>query len=190
MDRRGHRYPQSQLDAVPEPPDSRFSAERVKHLEMIQTVIARLGSDSFLVKGWAVATTGVFLGFAVSNDESWLALPSVLVTAMFWVLDTYYLRSERLFRLLYDRVRMAERNDYEPFAMNATADYFIDSLGPKDRDGVKRRSVAFSGTILWLYIALALAAGVVAWVTTTQIQNDSAPQEHTSHPLSRAQEGR
>lgn len=157
---------------------------------MIQSVIARLGSDSFLVKGWAIAATGVFLAFAVGNDQPWLALPSVLISAMFWVLDTYYLRSERLFRLLYDRVRQLDRNDYEPFAMNATADDFIDSLHADDRNRVARGSVAFSGTVLWLYIALVLAAGAVAWTTATQIKDDSARQQHSSHLLSRPHEGR
>lgn len=173
-----------------EPAETQFSPDRVKHLEMIQTIIARLGSDSFLVKGWAVAATGVFLGFAVGNDQPWLALPSVLITAMFWGLDTYYLRSERLFRLLYDRVRELDRNDYEPFAMNATADDFIDSLSAEDRKRVARKSVAFSGTLLWLYIALALAAGAVAWATATQLEDDSARQQRGSHLLSRPHEGR
>lgn len=172
-----------------EPAENPFSAERIKHLEMIQAVIARLGGDSFLVKGWAVAVTGVFLGFAVSNDEPWLALPSVLISAMFWILDTYYLRSERLFRLLYDRVRNLGRSDYEPFAMNATAREFIDSLGARDRERVARLRVAFSGTVLWLYLALAVAAGVVAWVTAAQVEDDSARQEHRSHLLSRPHEG-
>jgi hypothetical protein len=175
---------------VSDPAERRFSPERVKHLEMIQSVIARLGSDSFLVKGWAVAATGVFLGFAVANDQPWLALPSVLITAMFWLLDTYYLRSERLFRLLYDRVREPEHSDYEPFAMSATADAFIDSLHADDRNRVARRSVAFSATVLWLYIALVLAAGAVAWATVTQIEDDSACPQHASHLLSRPNEGR
>lgn len=174
---------------MPEPDEARFSPERVKHLEMIQAVIARLGSDSFLVKGWAVAATGVFLGFAVSNDQAWLALPSVVITGMFWTLDTYYLRSERLFRLLYDRVRKPDRGDYEPFAMNATSEDFIDSLPTEDRDRVMRRSVAFSRTLLWLYVGLALAAGTVAWATATQIEDDSARPQHGSHLLSRPHQG-
>ena len=167
-----------------------FSPERVKHLEMIQAVIARLGSDSFLVKGWAVAATGVFLGFAVGNDQPWLALPSVLITAMFWVLDTYYLRSERLFRLLYDRVRKVDPDHYDPFAMNATAGDFLGSLDAHDRKRVAPRSVAFSGTLFWLYVALVLAAGAVAWATATQIEGDSARQQHGAHLLSRPHESR
>jgi len=155
---------------------SAFTAERIKHLEMIQAVIARLGSDSFLVKGWAVTATGVFLGFAVANDEPWLAVPSALVTLLLWMLDTYYLRSERLFRLLFDRARHVDAAGYEPFAMNATGKRFRDSLAAADRKCVTRRAVAFSGTLLSLYAALLLAAGAIAWVTETQISQASASE--------------
>jgi hypothetical protein len=167
-----------------------FSPERIKYLEMIQAVIARLASNSFLIKGWTIAATGAFLGFAVSSDQPWLAVPSATITAMFWALDSYYLRSERLFRLLHDRVRQPQRDDYEPFAMNATAKASVDSLGAGDRKHVGRRSAALSGTLLWLYVTLLLAAGVVAAVTAIDGREDSARGECGSHALSRAHERR
>lgn len=36
-----------------------FEDQRIKHLDMLQAVIGRLGNDSFLVKGWAVTVAGV-----------------------------------------------------------------------------------------------------------------------------------
>jgi hypothetical protein len=153
-----------------------MAPDRVKHLEMIQAVVARLGTDSFLVKGWAVAAAGVLLGFAINNDQPWLALPSVLVTVMLWVLDSYYLRSERLFRLYYDRVRDPTFEQYEPFAMNATAPSFVDSLQGSDRDRVARVKVAVSGTLAWLYVALVLAAAGAALVTVFAIDPSGSAQ--------------
>src|SRR5713226_9509943 len=82
-----------------------FDDHRIKHLEMIQGVISRLGNDSFLIKGWAVTVAAAFLGFAVSQHKWQLALASVGPTLLFWFLDSTYLRNERLFRDLFNRVR-------------------------------------------------------------------------------------
>lgn len=163
--------------------EQRFPEDRVKHLEMIQAVIARLGSDSFVVKGWAVAVSGVFLGFAVSNEEPLLAMLSVIPTLMFWLLDTYYLRAERLFRMLYDRTRQLDRDDYEPFAMDATASTFIQTLSIAERKKASGWRIAFSRTLLWLYAALTLAAGGVTWIAHAGAGNASESSKRVSHVL-------
>jgi hypothetical protein len=103
---------------------------RVKHLEMIQAVIGRLGNDSFLVKGWAVTIVGAFLGFAVSAKNCHLAIAGVIPALLFWGLDAHFLRSERLFRALYDGVR-SRRQDIDPFYMAATSHDFVSSLPPQ-----------------------------------------------------------
>ena len=84
-----------------------FDGNRIKHLEMIQAVISRLGTNSFLVKGWAVTVAAAFWGFAISDREWGMALASVLPIVLFWWLDGYFLRVERLFRALHDAVRTA-----------------------------------------------------------------------------------
>lgn len=99
---------------------SSFDDHQVKHMEMIQAVISRLGNDSFLVKGWTVTVLAAFLGFAVTQDKWELALASLGPTLLFWILDATYLRSERLFRHLYERVRRGTAG-IEPFFMGATS---------------------------------------------------------------------
>lgn len=36
-----------------------FDEARIKHLELIQAVIGRLGINGFLMKGWALTVAGV-----------------------------------------------------------------------------------------------------------------------------------
>ena len=92
----------------------------LKHLEFIQAVITRLANDSFLMKGWALTVAGAFYGFAVKGTNWKLAAIGLMPVLVFWGLDAYFLRQERLFRRLYNQVR--ERNPrIEPFAMNAAA---------------------------------------------------------------------
>jgi hypothetical protein len=92
----------------------------LKHLEFIQAVITRLANDSFLMKGWALTVAGAFYGFAVKGTSWRLAAIGLMPVLIFWGLDAYFLRQERLFRGLYDQVR--QRNPrIEPFCMNAAA---------------------------------------------------------------------
>jgi hypothetical protein len=140
-----------------------FSEKHVKHLELLQAVIGRLGNDSFLVKGWAVTVAGVFLGFAVNSHDASLALASLLSTAFFWGLDTYFLRSERLFRVLYDYVR--RRQGIEPFFMAATSDAFMNRLShgnEQDQSARLWRRAFWSPTLRTCYGGLAVSALVVA----------------------------
>jgi hypothetical protein len=104
-----------------------FEANRIKHLEMLQAVIGRLAGNSFLIKGWALTLTGVFLGFAVNTSDRGLAAAALVPIATFWIVDTYYLRAERLFRALYGRVARLDAT-IQPFFMAATADSFVESV--------------------------------------------------------------
>jgi hypothetical protein len=128
---------------------------------MVQAVITRLGNDSFLIKGWAV--NGVFLGFAVSSKEAWLAAVAILPALLFWALDTYYLRSERLFRVFYERVRVGA-DAIEPFWMNGTADEFVKTLDGEDAEKASYWKTARRPTLAWLYCGLVAAVLLVTVV--------------------------
>lgn len=85
--------------------------DTIKHLELIQSVINRMAQVSFILKGWTV-TLLVGLFAVAANSADWgFMLFSLAPICVFWGLDAYYLRQERLFRCLYDAVRY---NDTEP----------------------------------------------------------------------------
>ena len=89
----------------------------IRHLEIIQGVINRLGHDSFLIKGWSTAILAAGVIFIARNEiqnEYFLLLFSIIVIG-FWVLDGYFLQQERLFREIYNDIRKQETTD---FAMN------------------------------------------------------------------------
>ena len=87
----------------------------VKHLELIQGVINRMAQVSFILKGWMV-TLLVGLFAVVANSADWgLMLFSLAPICVFWGLDAYYLRQERLFRCLYDAVRYNNTEPIIPF---------------------------------------------------------------------------
>ena len=77
---------------------------RAKHLEFIEASIARMGQNSFQMKGWEIAVLAALTVLYIEND-SWLSLAVLFVSiSVFWCLDGYYLYQERRFRDLYDAV--------------------------------------------------------------------------------------
>jgi hypothetical protein len=78
--------------------------DKVAHLAMIQGVISRMGSNSFLLKGWNVTLVSALFALAAKDSNPRFIMIAFLPVMVFWALDAYYLRQERLFRKLYDEV--------------------------------------------------------------------------------------
>ncbi len=78
-----------------------IDAGRLKHLEMLQQVIARMANNSFLVKGWSITLISALLAFATKDKMAAMAWIAFLPLIAFWLLDAFFLHQERLFRALY-----------------------------------------------------------------------------------------
>ena len=78
---------------------------RLRHLEVIQSVINRLAQNSFTVRGWSVTLASVIFALittqTVANELKLLTLAPIW---LFWGLDAFYLHQERLYRRLYSIV--------------------------------------------------------------------------------------
>jgi hypothetical protein len=74
---------------------------KLKHLEFIQETIRRMASNSFLLKGWAVTLVSALFVLADKQAKPEFFYIAYIPTAVFWVLDGYYLSLERKFKLLY-----------------------------------------------------------------------------------------
>ena len=91
-----------------------------KHLELIQTVVERHARTSFVLKGWSVTIVAAVFLLAVRGADSALAMATGLLPALiFWGLDAFYLRQERMYRALYDQVRKAEPDPGDRFTLDA-----------------------------------------------------------------------
>ncbi len=83
-----------------------------KHLEFTQGVINRMGQNSFLIKGWTVTLVSVLFALAAKDSNQKFVVVAYFPTIAFWLLDSYYLCQERLFRKVYDHVRKANSVDF------------------------------------------------------------------------------
>lgn len=93
--------------------------DRVKHLEFIQAVIARLASNSFLIKGWSLTVAAALLAFTAKESTWGVSLIPLVPIALFWLLDGLFIRQERAFRNLYEETRK-QGTSVEPFSMDAS----------------------------------------------------------------------
>ena len=90
---------------------------KIAHLQMIQAVITRMAGNSFMVKGWTVTLVTALFALAAADANGFFVYVAYLPAVMFWALDAYFLRQERLFRKLYDHVRQAKDGTVD-FSMN------------------------------------------------------------------------
>ncbi len=83
---------------------------KLKHLEFIQSIITRMNSNSFLIKGWNITIVSALLAIFASNQNNCILLIGIIPTLFFWFLDSYYLTQERKFRGLYNDVAGVSEN--------------------------------------------------------------------------------
>ena len=84
---------------------------------MIQGVINRMAGNSFLIKGWSVTLVSALFALAAAGTNRRFVYLAYFPSVMFWALDAYFLRQERLFRKLYDFVRSQGDSDID-YSMN------------------------------------------------------------------------
>lgn len=122
--------------------------KKLKHLELVQGVINRMASNSFMLKGWAVTLVAGIFALAGKDTDKLYFLVAYVPVLVFWGLDAYYLLQERLYCSLYDKVRETEEGNID-FSLKATIEEF-------DSNKNCYCSCLFSTTELWFYFPLAL----------------------------------
>jgi len=89
----------------------------MKHLEMIQGVINRLSTNSFLLKGWSVVLVSALFALSAKDRNPAFVYLACFPALALWALDGYFLWQERLYRALYNMVR-AMKEDEIDFSMD------------------------------------------------------------------------
>ena len=126
----------------------------VKHLEMTQAIINRLGRNSFLLKSWSMTILVAAMVLIAREDlqNSYFVLILFLPIVGFWILDGYFLWQERLFRYVYDDIR--EQTD---------TDFKMDLGKHKDKPKCSWISAIFSVTLVIFYLIEVLFVSAIAY---------------------------
>ena len=130
---------------------------KIRHLEMIQGVINRMASNSFVLKGWAVTLVAGIFALSAKDTDKLYFLVAYIPVIIFWGLDSYYLLQERLYISLYEKVRLTEENSID-FSLKATKKEF-------DSEKNNLWSCIISPTELWFYFPLAIVCTGIIIIT-------------------------
>ena len=131
---------------------------KIKHLEMIMTVIERMGNNSFLIKGWSITLVSAIFVVAIQSKEKTFALWTLFPALIFWLLDAFYVRQERLLRTLYDYVRTINEKKID-FSMDTSP--IVNGHIPSEGTGYFH--AVFSRTLLPFHGGLVLAVAVAVF---------------------------
>ncbi|RKU24737.1 hypothetical protein C6503_00530 [Candidatus Poribacteria bacterium] len=145
----------NQLENMAQEDKSMNGTEKVvKHLEMTQTVINRLGRNSFLSKSWSmtILIAAMVLIAKENLQNQYFVLSLFLPIAGFWILDGYFLWQERLFRYVYDDIRQQTDTDFK-----------MDLGNHKGKLKSSWISAIFSVTLIIFYLIEALFVGAIAY---------------------------
>jgi len=86
---------------------------KLKHLEFIQAAIARMATNQFLFKGWAITIAAALSAFAAVDTKTALLVIALASTLLFWGLDSYYLWLERGFVKLHREVAAKDESQID-----------------------------------------------------------------------------
>ncbi len=132
--------------------------KKTNHLNMIQNVITRMGTNSFALKGWSVGIMVAVYAFA-GNSNVKAVIVTVMPLIIFWFIDSYYLMLERKYRCLYDYVREKDEQKID-FSMDLR-DIKIDL---KDVKKYSFFGIFFSKTIFPFYLVCLATTLIIYFV--------------------------
>ena len=138
--------------------------DRVKHLEFLQTNIARMNQCSFQMKRWPIRIVSALLAVyaATINDlgegNKAFLIVAVFPTIIFWFLDSYYLTQERKFRGIYNDVAGINKDNPQ------LVEIYDMPLGKYKGGKYSFIRVMFSKTIWPLYLGIMTCLLVGAYI--------------------------
>ena len=126
-----------------------------KEVALCQDIIRRMAGISFLVKGWTLTLVVAVMLLKGPGSQSYLAFMPLL---LFWFLDGYFLRQERLYRKLYEWI-IANRADSEEHLLDMNTSRFVSQVPSVPMTIVSVTLGAFYGGIAGLVVVFMIFAG-------------------------------
>jgi hypothetical protein len=118
----------------------------LEEIKIVQDIIRRIASNSFVMKGWAITLVTATLVIKISVEQKYAIFIALIPLISFWYLDAFFLRQERLFRKLYEWIitnRLTDKTSQRKYFDMSTKQFI------KEIESTFR--IMFSKTILWFY---------------------------------------
>ena len=129
-----------------------------KEIDLVQGCINRMAQNSFVVKGWLITLVTVILALLPDKiNIDFLCGVIILTTLLFWYLDAFFLRTEKLYRWKYEWIIANRTKD----------DKFMYDLNPYNKNMWKEAKkpsilrVMFTKTLCPLYGVIIILAVLI-----------------------------
>ncbi len=139
--------------------DNNACEKKMKHLEMVEGIIERMGNNSFQLKGWAVTLVSIIGALSAQGSDRRFFLLSFLPLVAFWLLDSFYLQKERKYRILYENISTKEESSID---FNMDTRYIV--MSGKEASRICYFKCFFSITEVLFYGVIAVAVLVLAFI--------------------------
>ena len=127
---------------------------------MIENIIERMAKNCFQLKTWTMTLVVLIGGLASKDTERKFILIAFIPIIVFWLLDTYYLRLERQYRILYKTVT-EKRDDEIDFSMDLSQ---IQNMSISDSKKICPLNCFLSTTELVFYLPITATLGVIIYI--------------------------
>ena len=133
--------------------EERWPEMRMKHLELLQNVVTRMGNNSASLKNFCMTLIAGIIGLAAAVQKPEALLYTIPIVLIFAVLDANYLKLERAFRSQYNVVRK-QKLDKEP-------DFLIETGWGKSH---KWHQSLWSWSVFWFYFPVVILMAFIYWI--------------------------
>lgn len=93
---------------------------KYKHMDYVQSAISRMASNSFHIKGWNVTIIAAIVALSFKESDWRIYACALALNFVFWFLDAYYLRQEKLFREFYNQISKIDDDEAVDFSMDTS----------------------------------------------------------------------
>lgn len=131
---------------------------RLKHLDYIQSIVARMSHSSAQAKSWLLPVVTATFGYALTQRSRTVALLGIAAIFFFGYMDASYLRQERAYRRLYNAVAVGKKEIAELSLDPHDVDWKIpDADGDPSPEGESKNESGFWRNLLksvrgWFFI--------------------------------------
>jgi len=133
-----------------------------KEIDLIQACIKRMANNSFLLKGWTISLVAVVMALMKDNCNTYfLCLILLIPIVSFWYLDAFFLRTEKMYRKLYEWVLSARPNGIDEKLYDLNPLRFKDEI-----ESIFKVMLTITLKVFYGFMVLALLVILVAQVVT------------------------
>ena len=87
-----------------------------KEIDLLQSCISRMAQNSFAIKGWAYVLVAAIAALSAEKLNLYaLCIGGIFIFCIFWWLDAFFLKMEKLYRYKYEWVIVMRPNGNRSF---------------------------------------------------------------------------